>query len=70
MAVAMVAPLLLIVGYLVVQAWPLLSLDFLLKNPVDGMRHGGVWSALLGTLYLVTTSLLIAAWWACSWRCT
>src|SRR5690349_115776 len=61
MAVMMVLPLLTIVSYLVVQAWPLLSLDFLLKNPTGGMRHGGVWSALLGTLYLVTTSLLIAA---------
>jgi len=61
MALAMVTPLLAIVGYLVVEAWPLLSLDFLLKNPTGGMRQGGVWAALLGTLYLVTTSLLIAA---------
>lgn len=61
MAFLMVLPLLTIIGYLVVQAWPLLSLDFLLKNPTGGMRQGGVWSALLGTIYLVTTSLLIAA---------
>jgi phosphate transport system permease protein len=61
MAVSMVLPLVSIIGYLVAQAWPLLSLDFLLKNPSGGMRQGGVWSALLGTIYLVTTSLLIAA---------
>ncbi len=61
MAFAMVLPLVAIIGYLVVQAWPLLSLDFLLTNPTGGMRRGGVWSALLGTLYLVGTSLLIAA---------
>jgi phosphate transport system permease protein len=61
MAFAMVLPLLVIVAYLFVQAWPLLSLDFLLTNPVGGMRRGGIWSALLGTLYLVTVSLLIAA---------
>jgi phosphate transport system permease protein len=61
MALAMVVPLLLIVGYLVERAWPLLSFDFIVKNPTHGMREGGVWSALLGTLYLVTTSLLIAA---------
>jgi phosphate transport system permease protein len=61
MALAMVVPLLLIVGYLVERAWPLLSLDFIFQNPTHGMREGGVWSALLGTLYLVTTSLLIAA---------
>jgi len=61
MAFAMVLPLITIVTYLFVQAWPLLSFDFLLSNPTHGMRKGGVWSALLGTLYLVTTSLLIAA---------
>jgi phosphate transport system permease protein len=61
MALAIVLPLLLIIGHLVKQAWPLLSLDFLLTNPTGGMRHGGIWSALLGTLYLVTFSLLIAA---------
>jgi phosphate transport system permease protein len=61
MAVAMVLPLLAILGYLVVEAWPLLSWDFLVKNPTGGMRQGGVWSALLGTIYLVTTSLVIAA---------
>jgi len=61
MASAMVLPLVAIIAYLIVQAWPLLSLDFLLSNPTHGMRKGGVWSALLGTLYLVTTSLLIAA---------
>lgn len=61
MAFAMVLPLVAIVGYLVVQAWPLLSWDFLTQNPTGGMRKGGVWSALLGTIYLVTTSLVIAA---------
>jgi phosphate transport system permease protein len=54
-------PLFLIIGYLVQQAWPLLSLDFLLENPTHGMRRGGIWAALLGTVYLVTFSLLISA---------
>lgn len=57
----MVAPLLLIVGYLVYQAWPILSLDFLLTNPKHGMRSGGIWSPLLGTVYLVLISLGVAA---------
>lgn len=61
MAGAMVLPLLLILGYLVTKAWPLLSIDFLITNPTNGMRSGGVWAALLGTVYLVTLSLLIAA---------
>jgi phosphate transport system permease protein len=61
MALAMIAPLILIVSYLVVQAWPLLTFDFLTENPEGGMRRGGIWSALLGTIYLVGTSLMIAA---------
>ncbi len=60
MALAMIVPLLAIVGYLVYQAFPLLSFDFLTENPEGGMRRGGIWSALLGTIYLVGTSLLIA----------
>jgi phosphate transport system permease protein len=60
MTLLMVVPLLLIVGYLVYQAWPILSLDFLLTNPRHGMRAGGIWSPLLGTIYLVVLSLAIA----------
>jgi phosphate transport system permease protein len=60
MALLMVVPLLLIIGYLVYQAWPILSWDFLTTNPRRGMRDGGIWSALLGTIYLVGLSLLIA----------
>jgi phosphate transport system permease protein len=60
MTVLMVVPLLLIVGYLFYQAWPILSLDFLLTNPRNGMRAGGIWSPLLGTVYMVVISLVIA----------
>lgn len=61
MALATILPLVLIVSYLVVQAWPSLSWSFLISNPTDGMRKGGIWSALLGTLYLVTISLCVSA---------
>jgi len=60
MTLLIVTPLILIVGYLVYQAWPILSLDFLFTNPRDGMRSGGIWSPLLGTIYLVVISLLVA----------
>src|SRR6058998_3111985 len=61
MTLAMIIPLLLIVGYLVIKAWPLLSWEFLTTNPTNGMRKGGIWSALLGTVYLVVVSLCISA---------
>ncbi len=56
----MVVPLVLIVVYLLYQAWPILSLDFIFTNPRHGMRAGGIWAPLLGTIYLVVTSLLVA----------
>ncbi|MCG3158252.1 MAG: hypothetical protein DKINENOH_04893 [bacterium] len=61
MTLLMIAPLLMIVGYLFYQAAPILSIDFLVSNPVRGMRAGGIWAPLLGTIYLVGISLLIAA---------
>ena len=61
MASAMILPLLLIVGYLVVLAWPTLSWEFLVDVPRHGMREGGIWPAFVGTLYLVGLSLLVSA---------
>ncbi len=58
---ALVIPLLLILAHLTYEAWPLLSWDFLTSNPTSGMRKGGIWSAVLGTIDLVGLSLLISA---------
>lgn len=60
MALLIIAPLVLIVGYLFYRALPVLSLDFLFKVPIRGMREGGIWPALLGTVYLVLISLAVA----------
>lgn len=61
MTMLMILPLLLIVGYLFYKAFPILSIDFVFSNPIRGMRAGGIWSPLLGTIYLVGISLLVAA---------
>ena len=61
MAAAMVVPLVLIVGYLVVRAAPSLNLEFLLEVPKRGMTEGGIWPAFVGTLYLVFLSLAVSA---------
>ncbi|MGE0454922.1 MAG: phosphate ABC transporter permease PstA [Vicinamibacteria bacterium] len=61
MAAAMVVPLLLIVGYLVWLAWPALGWEFLVDVPRRGMTDGGIWPAFVGTLYLVTISLVVSA---------
>lgn len=57
----MIIPLLLIVGYLLYKAGPVLSLEFLFTNPKDNMRAGGLWAPFLGTIYLVVVSLLVSA---------
>ena len=61
MVACIVIPLFLIVGYLIKEGAPLISWDFLTTNPTGGMRKGGIWSALLGTFWLVGVSLLISA---------
>jgi len=61
MAILMIIPLVLIVSHLVTKAMPSLSIDFLLDPPIRGMKAGGVWPALLGTIYLVLISLAVAA---------
>ncbi|MHB8800531.1 MAG: phosphate ABC transporter permease PstA [Thermoanaerobaculia bacterium] len=60
MSAAMILPLLLIVGYLVVLAWPALSWEFLVDVPRRGMTDGGIWPAFVGTLYLVGISLVVS----------
>ena len=61
MGVALIVPLVAIVSYLIVQALPSLSWDFITDVPRRGMREGGIWPAFLGTLYLVGMSLAVAA---------
>lgn len=61
MALSMIVPLLLIIGYLVERAWPSLSLNFLFDVPSRGMKAGGIWPALVGTIYLVFLSLAVSA---------
>ncbi len=57
----MILPLLLIIGYLLYKALPVLSFEFLFTNPKDNMRAGGLWAPFLGTIYLVVVSLLVSA---------
>ena len=61
MAASMIIPLVLIIGYLIERAWPSLSLGFLIDVPVHGMKEGGIWPALVGTIYLVCLSLAVSA---------
>jgi phosphate transport system permease protein len=61
MIVLMLVPLFAILYYVVSKGAPLISWDFLTMNPRKGMTQGGIWSALLGTIWLVIVSLAISA---------
>jgi len=61
MAAAMVVPLLLIVGLVVVKGAPAMSWEFFTENPRRGGTEGGIWPALVGTLYLIILSLCVSA---------
>jgi phosphate transport system permease protein len=58
---ALVIPLVAIVGYLFVRAWPVLSWSFLVTNPTNYMTAGGIWAPIVGTFSLVLLSLAFAA---------
>ena len=61
MAAVILVPLIALMVCLVVRAWPALSWEFLSDVPRQGMRAGGIWPALAGTIYLVVFSLLASA---------
>lgn len=58
MTVALVIPVLLIVGTLVVKGGPAISWEFLFTMPRDNMTAGGILPALVGTIWLVVVALL------------
>jgi phosphate transport system permease protein len=58
MTVLLVLPVLIILGVLIWRGGPVLSIDFLFTEPTDGMTAGGIFPALLGTVWLVVVALL------------
>lgn len=47
-----ILPILFIVVYILIQGIPAISLEFIFSFPTDGMRSGGIFPAILGTVYL------------------
>jgi phosphate transport system permease protein len=59
-ALATVAPIVLVVGYIARQGLPAITWQFLSGLPTDGMRAGGIWPAIVGTLYLTLGTAAVA----------
>ena len=52
--------LFLILGFIIIRGGKVISWDFLTEAPADGMTAGGIFLAIVGTLYLVLGSSLIS----------
>jgi len=60
MTLLLILPVMLILGTLVIKGSSVVSIDFLFTAPTDGMTAGGLFPALLGTVWLVAVALLIS----------
>ncbi len=60
MTLVLIVPVVLILGLLIVRGGPALSADFLFSNPTNGMTAGGIFPALIGTIWLVAVALLVS----------
>jgi phosphate transport system permease protein len=58
MTLVLIVPVVLVLGILVWRGSPILSMDFLFSDPTNGMTAGGIFPALIGTIWLVAVALL------------
>ena len=56
----LILPVAIILVILTYKGGSVLSLDFLFTNPTDGMTAGGIFPALVGTVWLVAVALLFS----------
>lgn len=56
----LILPVLIIIATLIYKGGSVISIDFLFTAPTDGMTAGGIFPALLGTVWLVAVALLIS----------
>ena len=55
-----IAVLFWILQFIFVRGWHMLNWQFFTTMPEDGMTKGGIYPAIIGTLYLVAGSMIIA----------
>lgn len=61
MSLALIIPMLWIIGLIFVKGAPAISLEYLWQNPRGGGIAGGIWGPLVGTFFLTLMCLLIVA---------
>ena len=58
MTVMLIVPVAIILSVLVYKGGPIISMEFLFSEPKNGMTAGGIFPALIGTVWLVAVALL------------
>jgi phosphate transport system permease protein len=59
-ALLAILPIILVVLLIFINGFPALSWEFITQFPTDGMRSGGIFPAILGTVYLTFLTTLLA----------
>lgn len=57
---SIVALLFIIISFIIIKGFSVISWDFISKMPEDGMTKGGIFPAIIGTLCLVAGSIVFA----------
>lgn len=58
MTLLLILPVVIILAMLVYKGGPIISMDFLLTEPTNGMTAGGILPAFVGTIWLVVVALI------------
>jgi phosphate transport system permease protein len=58
MTLLLILPVAMILGMLVYEGAPVVTWEFLFEEPTNGMTAGGIFPALIGTIWLVAVALL------------
>ena len=56
-AVLVVVPILLVLYYVISHGWKAISWEFLTQMPRNGMKEGGIYPAIIGTVLLITGTM-------------
>ena len=59
-ALLAVVPIFLILGYIIYKGVPAISWEFLTEVPKRGMRAGGIFPAIVGTIYLTLGTIAVS----------
>lgn len=55
-----ILPVFLIIGYIIYKGIPAISCEFLTEMPRNGMREGGIFPAIIGTIYLTIGTIVVS----------